>query len=135
MSQKPQNITTSKMPRRKVTLTKNDKIIDLQKYHWTKQPRTGTKQWKNTLSIHCTRVTRGKILQWSNRTKHKHFKLWNEKCNNFYIYDANCVKGIPIKICTEDEFLQTYKETYATLTNKVYRSKFHKIDNECSKAI
>ena len=53
----------------------------------------------------------------------------------FYIYDANYVKGIPIKNCAEDEFLQTYKETYAKLTNKGYRPKFHNIDNEWSKAI
>ena len=53
----------------------------------------------------------------------------------FYIYDANYVKGIPIKNCTEDEFLQKYEETYAKLTNKGYRPKFHKTDNECSKEI
>ena len=53
----------------------------------------------------------------------------------FYIYDANYVEGIPIKNRTENEFLRTYKETYAKLTNKGYRPKFHKIDNECLKAI
>ena len=53
----------------------------------------------------------------------------------FNIYDANYVKGIQIKNCTEDEFLQTYKETYAKLVNKVYRHKFYKINNKCSKEI
>ena len=53
----------------------------------------------------------------------------------FNIYDANYVKGIQIKNCTEDEFLQTYKETYAKLVNKVYRQKFYKINNKCSKEI
>ena len=36
----------------------------------------------------------------------------------FNIYDTNYIKGIPIKNGTEYEFLCTYKETYAELTNK-----------------
>ena len=36
---------------------------------------------------------------------------------------------------TEDEFLRTYKEKYAELTNKGYPPKFHKTDSKCSKAI
>ena len=65
----------------------------------------------------------------------KHFKSRNEICNDFYIYDANYVKGIPIKNCTKDMFLRTYEENYAKLTNKGYCPKFHKIENKCSKSI
>ena len=53
----------------------------------------------------------------------------------FYIYDANYIKGIPIKNCTEDKFLRTYKETYAELTNEGYRPESHNIENKCSKAL
>ena len=48
----------------------------------------------------------------------KQFKSRNEICNDFYIYDANYVKGIPIKNRTEDEFLRTYEEIYAKLTKQ-----------------
>ena len=49
------------MPRQKVTSTKNNKAIDLQKIRSNLTNQTGTRQWKNTWSLKCTRRTRGKI--------------------------------------------------------------------------
>ena len=135
MSQMRQNISTLKMPRRKVTSTKNDKTIDLQKIssNLTTQNRNPTT--KNTWSLYCTRINRGQNIQWSNSTIYKNFKSRNEICNDFYIYDANYVKGTPIKNCAEDKFLRMYEEKYAELTNKGYCPKFNKIYNEFLKSV
>eukprot|EP00957_Ditylum_brightwellii_P020080 1514839-Ditylum_brightwellii.AAC.1 len=53
----------------------------------------------------------------------------------FYTYDANDVKGIPIKNQTASEFLRAYKEMYDELTSKHYAPKLHKLNNESSQEV
>ena len=50
----------------------------------------------------------------------------------FYIYDANYIKGVPIKNRTHKEFLRAYQEVYDELTKKGFKPKLHKLDNEKS---
>lgn len=50
----------------------------------------------------------------------------------FYVYDANYIKGVPIKNRTHNEFLRVYREVYEELTKKGFKPKLHKLDNEKS---
>ena len=50
----------------------------------------------------------------------------------FYIYDANYIKGTPIKNRSQSEFLRAYQEMYDELIQKGYKPKLHKLDNEKS---
>ncbi len=50
----------------------------------------------------------------------------------FYIYNANFVKSIPIKIRTKEELLRVYKLVNAYLTAHGFKLQLHKMDNEIS---
>ena len=60
-------------------------------------------------------------------------KSGNEICNDFYIYDANYIMGIPIKNQSEQEFLRAYKEVYDDLENKGLNQNFTSLTTNCPK--
>eukprot|EP00957_Ditylum_brightwellii_P114822 8755224-Ditylum_brightwellii.AAC.1 len=53
----------------------------------------------------------------------------------FYVYDANCIQGIPIKNWSAAEFQRVYNKVYEKLTRKGYKLQLHKMDNETSKEL
>eukprot|EP00957_Ditylum_brightwellii_P153782 11705193-Ditylum_brightwellii.AAC.1 len=51
----------------------------------------------------------------------------------FCVYDANYIKGIPIKSKKSEEYQKAYDDFYAELTTKGYKPTLHKLDNEASR--
>ena len=53
----------------------------------------------------------------------------------FYIHDSNFIKSIPIKSRQKGELHRAYEEVYQWCTQRGYKPKVHKLDNETSKEV
>lgn len=53
----------------------------------------------------------------------------------FYFYDANHIKGYPIKSRKKEELLRVYKLAYAYCEQRGFKPKLHKLDSETSKEV
>ena len=53
----------------------------------------------------------------------------------FYVYDANFVKGVPVKSRHRQELLRAYDEIYKWCTVQGFKPQLQKMDNETSKDV
>ena len=53
----------------------------------------------------------------------------------FYIHDPNFIKGVPIKSRQKGELHRAYESVYEWRTQRGYKPKLHKLDNETSKEV
>ena len=49
-----------------------------------------------------------------------------------YIYDANFIKGIPVKSRHKTDLMAAYKKVYGWCEARGYKPVFHRMDNETS---
>ena len=53
----------------------------------------------------------------------------------FYIYDANCIKGIPVKSRHSSELLRAYQTIYKWCERRGFKPSLHRLDNETSQEV
>lgn len=53
----------------------------------------------------------------------------------FYIHDLNVIKGVPIKSRHKEELRHAYQEVYDWCTERGFKPRLHKLDNETSKEV
>ena len=53
----------------------------------------------------------------------------------FYIFDANCIKGIPIKSRHSSELLKAYQTIYKWCERRGFKPSLHRMDNETSQEV
>ena len=62
------------------------------------------------------------------RTSHRGYKY----ISVFYIYDANRIKGLPMKSRHASELLRAYQEVYKWCEAQGFKPDLHRMDNETS---